>query len=205
MQGIKNIIFDLGGVLLNINYQLTNKAFTDLGVKNFTELYSQFHANALFEDLETGRVSDEDFIEQLRPHIPGEVTSQQIIDAWNAMLLDFPLARLQLLQQLRLHCNLYLLSNTNAIHLREVNKILERSRGIPSLGAFFDKSYYSHLIGFRKPEKEAYQVILDENHLRPEETLFIDDTLPNVDAASHLGIQVIHLQAPKTVLDIFRN
>lgn len=204
MQGIKNIIFDLGGVLLNINYQLTNKAFTDLGVKNFTELYSQFHANALFEDLETGRVSDEDFVAQLRPHIPGHVTDQQILDAWNAMLLDFPLARLQLLQQLRLHYNLYLLSNTNAIHLREVNKILEQSRGIPSLAAFFDKSYYSHLIGFRKPEKEAYQVILDENNLRPEETLFIDDTLPNVDAASHLGIQVIHLQAPKTILDIFR-
>ncbi|WP_343700612.1 HAD family phosphatase [Chitinophaga sp.] len=204
MQGIKNIIFDLGGVLLNINYQLTNKAFTDLGVKNFTELYSQFHANALFENLETGRVSDEDFVAQLRPHIPGHVTDQQVLDAWNAMLLDFPLARLQLLQQLRLHYNLYLLSNTNAIHLREVNKILEQSRGIPSLAAFFDKSYYSHLIGFRKPEKEAYQVILDENNLRPEETLFIDDTLPNVDAASHLGIQVIHLQAPKTVLDIFR-
>lgn len=204
MQGIKNIIFDLGGVLLNINYQLTNKAFTDLGVKNFTELYSQFHANALFEDLETGRVSDEDFVSQLRPHIPGHVTEQQILDAWNAMLLDFPLARLQLLQQLRLHYNLYLLSNTNAIHLKEVNKILEQSRGIPSLAAFFDKSYYSHLIGFRKPEKEAYQVILDENNLRPEETLFIDDTLPNVDAASHLGIQVIHLQAPKTILDIFR-
>lgn len=204
MQGIKNIIFDLGGVLLNIDYQLTNKAFTDLGVKNFTELYSQFHTDTLFEDLETGRVSDEEFIARLRPHIPGHVTDGQIITAWNAMLLDYPLARLQLLQQLRLHYNLYLLSNTNAIHLREVNAILERSRGIPSLAAFFDRSYYSHLIGFRKPEKEAYQLILDENDLRPEETLFIDDTLPNIDAAQKLGIQAIHLQAPKTVLDIFK-
>lgn len=204
MQGIKNIIFDLGGVLLNIDYQLTNKAFTDLGVKNFTELYSQFHADTLFEDLETGRVSEEEFIARLRPHIPGKVTDRQIIAAWNAMLLDYPLARLQLLQQLRLHYNLYLLSNTNAIHLREVNAILERTRGIPSLAAFFDRSYYSHLIGLRKPENEAYQLILDENNLRPEETLFIDDTLPNIDAAQKLGIQVIHLQAPKTILDIFK-
>lgn len=204
MRGIKNIIFDLGGVLLNIDYQLTNRAFTDLGVKNFTELYSQFHTDTLFGDLETGRVSEEEFIARLRPHLPASVTSQQIIAAWNAMLLDYPLARLQLLQQLRLHYNLYLLSNTNAIHLREVNAILERSRGIPSLAAFFDRSYYSHLIGLRKPEKEAYQLILDENNLRPEETLFIDDTLPNIDAAQKLGIQVIHLQAPKTVLDIFK-
>ncbi|RPE13503.1 HAD family phosphatase [Chitinophaga lutea] len=204
MQGIKNIIFDLGGVLLNIDYQLTNKAFTDLGVRNFTELYSQFHANTLFEDLETGKVSEEDFIAQLKPHIPGHVTGDQIIAAWNAMLLDYPVARLQLLQQLRQHYNLYLLSNTNAIHLKEVNNILGRSRGIPSLAAFFDKSYYSHLIGLRKPEKEAYQLILDENNLRPEETLFIDDTLPNVEAAKALGIQTIHLQPPRTILDVFR-
>lgn len=204
MQGIKNIIFDLGGVLLNIDYQRTNKAFTDLGVKNFTELYSQFHANTLFEDLETGRVTEAGFLEQLRPHLPEGTTDQQIIAAWNAMLLDYPVARLQLLQQLRQHYNLYLLSNTNAIHLKAVNAILEKSRGIPSLAAFFDRSYYSHLIGFRKPEKEAYQLILDENNLQSAETLFIDDTLPNVDAALQLGIQAIHLQPPKTILDIFR-
>jgi putative hydrolase of the HAD superfamily len=204
MQGIKNIIFDLGGVLLNIDYQRTNQAFIDLGVQNFSELYSQFHANALFENLETGRVSEKDFVSRLKEHIPGRVTDAQVIAAWNAMLLDYPLARLQLLQQLRLHYNLYLLSNTNAIHLREVNAILERSRGIPSLAAFFDKSYYSHLMGCRKPEKEAYEMILNENGLHPEETLFIDDTLPNIEAARELGIQVIHLQAPKTVLDIFK-
>ncbi|MGX5818058.1 HAD family hydrolase [Chitinophaga lutea] len=204
MQGIKSIIFDLGGVLLNIDYQLTKKAFTALGADNFDELYSQFHANALFEDLETGRVNEEAFLERIRPHLRPEVPDHQIIDAWNAMLLDYPLARLQLLQQLRLHYNLYLLSNTNAIHLKEVNNILQRERGIPSLAAFFDKCYYSHEIGCRKPEKEAYQIILDEQRLRPEETLFIDDTLPNIDGARAVGLQTIHLQPPKTVLDIFR-
>ncbi|MGN6508480.1 MAG: HAD family hydrolase [Chitinophaga sp.] len=204
MQGIKHIIFDLGGVILNINYQLTSQAFKDLGAKDFDQLYNQFHANALFEDLETGRVTPEEFLAKIKEHLPEGITDQQIIDAWNAMLLDFPLARLQLLQQLRNHYGLYLLSNTNAIHLKALNAILEKERGIASLAAFFDRSYYSHLIGYRKPEKEAYEIILDENGLKPEQTLFIDDTLPNVDAALALGIRAIHLQAPRTILDIFR-
>lgn len=204
MQGIKHIIFDLGGVILNINYQLTSQAFKALGAQNFDELYNQFHANALFEDLETGRVTPEEFLARIKKHLPEGTTDEQIVEAWNAMLLDFPVARLQLLQQLRNHYDLFLLSNTNAIHLEALNRQLEKERGIPSLAAFFDRSYYSHLIGYRKPEKESYQVILDENGLKPEHTLFIDDTLPNIDGATALGIQTLHLQAPKTILDIFR-
>lgn len=204
MQGIKHIIFDLGGVILNIDYRLTEKAFTDLGVKNFSALYSQFNANPLFEDLETGRVENDAFVQAMKPHLPETATAEAIIAAWNAMLLDFPVARLQLLQQLRQHYDLYLLSNTNAIHLAAFNTILEKSRGIPSLDVFFDKSYYSHQIGYRKPEREAYQIILDENGLKPEQTLFIDDTLPNVEAAQALGIQAIYLQPPRTILDIFK-
>lgn len=204
MQGIKSIIFDLGGVILNIDYQLTDKAFTDLGVANFSVLYSQFSASSLFEDLETGRVTQEEFMNAMQPHLPEGTDQAAVTKAWNAMLLDFPLARLQLLQQLRNYYGIYLLSNTNAIHLQAFNEMLEKSRGIPSLAAFFDKCYYSHEIGYRKPEPQAYQVILDENGLNPEETLFIDDTLPNVEAAQKLGIQAIHLQAPKTIHDIFR-
>ncbi|RPD38506.1 HAD family hydrolase [Chitinophaga barathri] len=204
MQGIKHIIFDLGGVILNIDYRLTSQAFKDLGAQNFDELYNQFHANSLFEDLETGRVTNGDFLASIKEHLPEGTTDEQIVHAWNAMLLDFPVARLQLLQQLRNHYDLFLLSNTNAIHLEALNKQLERERGIPSLASFFDRSYYSNLIGYRKPEKESYQVILDENGLKPEHTLFIDDTLPNIDGAKALGIQTIHLQAPKTILDIFR-
>jgi len=204
MQGIKNIIFDLGGVILNINYQLTSDAFVNLGVKNFNELYSQFHGSSLFNGLETGHVSTEDFLTEMQQHVPEGVTSEQITAAWNAMLLDFPLQRLQLLQQLRQHYNLYLLSNTNAIHLEAFNRLLQESRGIPSLGSFFDKAYYSHLMGYRKPDAASYQMVLDENGLLPEETLFIDDTLPNITGAEAVGLRTIHLQAPRTILDVFR-
>jgi len=204
MKGIKNIIFDLGGVILNIDYQATNKAFTDLGVTDFHSLFSQFKGNKLFDDLETGKVSNEEFLTEMQKHTPAGTTEQQIIDAWNAMLLDFPLRRLQILQQLRQHYSLYLLSNTNAIHMAAFNKILEESRGIPSLAAFFDKAYYSHLIGYRKPDKKSYQLVLDENGLKPEETLFIDDTLPNIEGATAVGVQTIHLLAPRTITDIFK-
>ncbi|HVI49231.1 MAG TPA: HAD family phosphatase [Chitinophaga sp.] len=204
MQGIKNIIFDLGGVILNINYKLTSEAFKALGVENFDELYTQFHGSSLFNNLETGHVSVEEFLKEIRQHVPETVTDAQICDAWNAMLLDFPLQRLQLLQQLRNHYGLFLLSNTNAIHLDAFNRILMESRGIPSLATFFDRAYYSHLMGQRKPDKEAYQMVLDENGLKAEETLFIDDTQPNIKGARAMGLQTIHLLPPKTILDIFR-
>lgn len=204
MQGIKHLIFDLGGVILNIDFQLTNKAFAELGVTDFPTLFSQFHADRLFEDLETGKVGNEAFLEAMRKHTGEHVSEQQIVDAWNAMLLDFPLQRLQLLQQLRQQYSMYLLSNTNAIHLEAFNRSLMQTRGIPSLGVFFDKTYYSHLIGYRKPYKEAYQLILDEHGLNPAETLFIDDTLPNIEGAKAVGLQTVHLQSPRTILDIFR-
>lgn len=204
MQGIKHIIFDLGGVILNLDHQLTSKAFGELGIADFPSLYNQFKGSRLFDDLETGKVTPEAFLQAMHQHVPAHVTDQQIIDAWNAMLLDFPLQRLQLLQQLQLHYDTYLLSNTNAIHLEKFNSILQESRGIPSLDTFFNKAYYSHLMGYRKPEKEAYQLILDNHGLNPAETVFIDDTLPNIEGARAVGLQTIHLQAPKTITEIFK-
>ncbi|QHS61579.1 HAD family hydrolase [Chitinophaga agri] len=204
MKGIKHIIFDLGGVIINLNYQLTYKAFEDLGVKEFTSLYNQFTLNTLFDDLETGKVAPEVFLDEMQKHTAPGTTHQQIMDAWNAMLLDFPVRRLQILQQLRQHYGLYLLSNTNVIHMNAFNKILQDSRGIPSLAAFFDKAYYSHEIGLRKPNRESFEFVLEENGLDPAETLFIDDTLPNIEGAKAVGLQTIHLLPPKTMADIFR-
>jgi putative hydrolase of the HAD superfamily len=103
MQGIKNIIFDLGGIILNIDYQLTIQAFHDLGFTNFQTMYSQFQLADLFDQFETGKVSADQFLDALQAQAPAGVTREQLKAAWNALLLDFPLARLQLLQQLRNH------------------------------------------------------------------------------------------------------
>ena len=204
IKGIRHIIFDLGGVLLNIDYNLTEKAFIEAGISNFAELYSQLQQTDLFDKWETGHMGREEFIAALQQKGNG-ITEAQILTAWNAMLLDFPLRRLQLLQQLRLHYDLVLLSNTNEIHEEAFNKILMQAHGIPTIGVFFDRVYFSHRVGMRKPMKELFQRVLDENGFKAEQTLFIDDSPQHIAAAKECGIQTIYLEKGWTIEEnIFR-
>lgn len=199
IQGIRHIIFDLGGVLLNIDYTRTEKAFIDLGISNFNELYSQLRQTTLFDDWEIGKISREDFLIRLLEIAPAGTTSEQVITAWNAMLLDFPLRRLQLLQQLRSHYDLLLLSNTNELHELAFNDILMRSHGLPGLGVMFDKVYYSHRIGMRKPDEKVFKYILEKNGFKAEQTLFIDDSPQHIEGAGAIGIQTIYLEKGMTI------
>lgn len=199
IQGIRHIVFDLGGVLLNIDYQRTEEAFIASGITNFGHLYSQLKQSPLFDDWEMGKISEQHFISSLQSIAPGILTEEQVITAWNAMLLDFPLRRLQLLQQLRLHYDLFLLSNTNEIHENAFNKILMDGHSIPNIGVFFDRVYLSHRVGLRKPMPEIFQLVLDENSLQPQHTLFIDDSQQHIAAAQKLGIQTIYLEKGMTI------
>jgi glucose-1-phosphatase len=204
IKGIKHIIFDLGGVLLNLDYNLTEKAFIDLGIVNFPELYTQLRQSPLFDNFEVGKLTREEFIKELRLIAPLPLTEEQITTAWNAMLLDFPLRRLQLLQQLRLYHDLILLSNTNEIHEQAFNQQLLEAHGV-HLAAFFDKVYLSHRIGMRKPDAEIFKRILQENNFKAEHTLFIDDSPQHIEAAASLGIQTIWLDKGMTIeKDVFR-
>ena len=205
MQGIKHIIFDLGGVLLNIDYQLTEQAFIDAGITHFHELYTQLHQTPVFEQLEMGKITADEFITALQQTSAVPLSADAVINAWNAMLLDFPLRRLQLLQQLRLHYDLFLLSNTNEIHEQAFNKSLMQNNGIPDLRVMFDRAYYSHRVGLRKPMPEIFLLVLNENGLEPAHTLFIDDSPQHIAAAKDLGIQTIYLQKGMTIEhDIFK-
>lgn len=200
IQGIRHIIFDLGGVLLNLDFKGVEQAFIDLGVSDFPQRYSKLKQDTLFDDLETGKITAAEFIAGIRNAAKDTpLSDQQIIDAWNAILLDFPMRRLQLLQQLRGHYDLILLSNTNEIHEVAFNKILQDTCGINSLAHFFDKVYYSHRVGMRKPDKEIFQHILDENGFLPEHTLFIDDSPQHIETAKSLGIHTIHLEKGMTI------
>lgn len=199
--GIRHIIFDLGGVLLNIDYAATERAFEALGIADFRQRYSQLSQDQFFDDWETGRLSREAFIEGLRRAGCEGLAEARIVEAWNAMLLDFPLRRLQLLQQLRLRYDLFLLSNTNEIHEEAFNRLLAQTCGWSSLGHFFDKIYFSHRVGQRKPGREIFERILQENGLRPEHTLFIDDSPQHIEAAQSLGIQAIFLKPGMTIED----
>lgn len=194
----KNLILDLGGVLLNLDYKRTKQAFADLGVPDFDAHYTQFKGSPLFDDLETGKVSPAAFFEALRAHTALSLTDGQIAQAWNAMLLDFPKSRMALLKELKGRYRLFLLSNTNAIHHEAFQKTCKETTG-ENLDDFFEKAYYSHLMGARKPDAEPFRMILEEQGLKGEETLFVDDTLPNLAGAVKTGMQTIHLQPPMTL------
>ena len=147
-----------------------------------------------------------EFISTLQKISDTPLTEAQILNAWNAMLLDFPVRRLQILQQLRLYYDLFLLSNTNEIHEESFNNILMRAHGFPNIGVFFDKVYLSHRVGMRKPNAEIFQRILDDNDLKPEQTLFIDDSPQHIVTAKQLGIQTIFLEKGMTIeKDVFKN
>jgi glucose-1-phosphatase len=198
IENIRHIIFDLGGVLLNIDYNRTGQAFAALGIPDFHQMYSQLRQTPLFDDLEVGRIKKDAFVSALQQAAGIALSEADIIEAWNAMLLDFPLRRLQLLQQLRMHYDLILLSNTNEIHEAAFNSILTQAHGF-SIGMLFDKVYLSHRIGMRKPDTVVFRHILEENGLNAAHTLFIDDSLPNIEAANTLGIQTIWMEKGMTI------
>ncbi|HTN46835.1 MAG TPA: HAD family phosphatase [Flavipsychrobacter sp.] len=200
IQGIRHIIFDLGGVLLNIDYNLTAEAFRMQGFGDFDVVYSQLKQERLFDELETGRISRDDFTEKLSRLSKTSLSEEKIIEAWNAMLLDMPLRRLHILQQLRLHYDLILLSNTNEIHEEAFNSLTMKEHGVLIAG-FFDKVYFSHRIGMRKPDKEVFERILLENGFEAKHTLFIDDSPQHIETAKSLDIQTIYLEKGMTIED----
>lgn len=195
MQDIKNIIFDLGGVLLNIDYNKTTEAFKAIGYTKFDNLFSQHSASPLFEALETGRIDEKDFLKDISLLSAVPVTDEQIITAWNAMMLSFRKECLPFLEELSAKYNLYLLSNTNSIHLKCFQEIFTRDTRKPLLDGYFNKAWYSHLVGLRKPYPEIYEFALQQGGMVPAETFFIDDTAANIETAQNLGIKT-HLLLP---------
>ncbi len=193
MAAIKNIVFDLGGVLLDIDYQRTIDAFQELGIEQFEKMFSQTNASELFEKLETGEVSEDDFYAAIQTRIKGPVTREKMEAACNALILQFRKESLEFLEKLSARYKLYLLSNTNSIHVRFFEDLFTRQTGKPLLDAYFTKSWYSNEIGFRKPGPEAFEFILQEGGLIAAETLFIDDTLSNIETASSMGFKTHHL------------
>lgn len=193
MTNIKNIIFDLGGVVINLDIPRTVTAFENLGVAGFGDIYSQLAQTPLFDEFDKGLITEKEFFSRLKSQfgLPHPIT--ELAQAWNAMLLDFPSHRLQQLEVYKQRYKTFLLSNTNVTHVLEFEKTLFDAHGAANLEPFFHKVYYSCAIQLRKPDREIFEFVLQDNGLVPEETLFIDDTLMHVEAARQLGIQGLHL------------
>jgi putative hydrolase of the HAD superfamily len=203
MQNISAIIFDLGGVILNIDYNKPAEQFKKLGLENFSELYSKAQQNGLFDNLETGKINKRQFCESLR-NISGKwLSDKQIIDAWNSLLLDLPAERMELLFKLKKKFKLYLLSNTNEIHVDYFENYIEKQYGSFIFKEIFTKYYYSHQLGYRKPDKVCFEYVLHKNNLNPQETLFIDDSLQHIEGAKSCGIITRHLANGEDIITVF--
>lgn len=193
MKGIKNIIFDLGGVLLDIDTGKTNDAFEKLGVPDFKNNYSLYKASPLFDNLEKGKVSEPEFYDGIRQISKLPLPDEDIRDAWNALILDFRMHSLQHLDMLKSRYSLYLLSNTNSIHYTAFHRSFNEKSGGKNFDDYFTKAYYSHRLGMRKPDPEIYDLVLSDAGIVAGETVFIDDLLKNIEAAAALGIHTHQL------------
>jgi len=194
---IDTIIFDFGDIFINLDKQATISGLQKLGM---TEWNSEFdRLNLLFE---TGDISHDDFLAGFQEQLPN-ASKEEILQAWNAVLADFPLYRLEFLQMLSKKYRLFLLSNTDSIHI----ETFQNTTGISFYSDFyqcFEKVYFSFEIGKRKPNPEAYQYIINKHELSPKRTLFVDDKKENTDAAAALGLHVWNLQVgQEDVVDLF--
>ena len=197
----KNIIFDLGGVLLNIDINKTLDAYKTMGLHNIEEYFRIGHASSFFKDYEKGIISDDEFIDGIEQLTGGKNNKQEITDAWNALLLDFPEERVNWLKELKNKYRLFLFSNTNALHLISFQQSFLNVYGFP-MDDLFEKAYYSHVVQVRKPDAAAYELVLNENNLLPAETVFIDDALINVEAANKISIRGILLEPGVSVTSL---
>ena len=192
MSTISTVIFDLGGVILNLNQDLTLRAFQRLGLD-----LSQVNFNShIFTDFETGKISASDFRMGIRSHLKQNISDEAIDTAWNAMLLDLPEHRLKAIEQLRKTHKVYLLSNTNSIHIDAFNSYFKQQYQPERWVQLFDKIYYSYEIGLRKPNTDIYDFVTTDIQIQPEHCLFIDDSLANINGAADAGLKTIHALEP---------
>lgn len=194
---VKNIIFDFGGVLIDLDYNMTNQRLSVLTSIDFLSGTVPIKIKKELYQYEKGEITSDQMISVLKPFLKREVESNDLIDAWNAMLIGIPAERIQFLQRLKKSYRLFLLSNTNALHIEWVKNHLEPDGGIEAFESLFEHVCYSHRIGSRKPDLETFNYILDLAQINPQETIFIDDTVEHVEGAKKAGIQGV-LHDPKT-------
>jgi len=189
---IKNILFDLGGVLLNIDYLQTVEAFKKLGLQNPEKAFTKEVQAEIFQRFEKGEISTQVFLQALRKKMP-KASDDELINAWNALLGDFPRHRFDFLKELSGSYKLGVLSNTNSIHEKEFVKTIDKTVGWKEFTELFEGICYSHELGYRKPNSDIFKACLEKLSFNPAQTLFIDDTEEHVLGARNAGLVALHL------------
>lgn len=201
----KTIIFDLGGVILDLNFAGVVKQFAKLGLPNFDSYFNLDQQGQLFQEQELGHISTEQFCQHIRQLAPEKarpnLTNQQITQAWNTILTPFVPERMQLLGKLAQTHQIFLFSNTNEMHAKFFETACLATMGKP-ITAYFKQIFYSHQLHQRKPNVSAFQAVIQQAQIDPTDALFIDDNAENIKGAKSAGLKTYHLRAPQTILDL---
>ncbi|WP_338875947.1 HAD family phosphatase [Spirosoma sp. SC4-14] len=202
---IRNLIFDLGDVIIPIDLTAPIRNFAMLANVSEEQVRTIWKEHNFINHYETGLIDDEAFRSHVRSLLKNDDWADEVIDtAWNTVLLDLPVERIQRIKELKPHYRLFLLSNTSPIHIRRVNQVLA-GLNQPTLGDLFEQVFYSYEVRLAKPSPEIYQHVLTEAGLVASETAFFDDNAANIQAAAALGIQAVHVLPPKTILDYLKD
>ncbi len=199
---IEAIIFDLGGVILNIDIEGTFSKFKDLGLGFGEKALELIKNNDVFIRFEIGEISPDQFRNELRKVSKYSFSMQEFDKVWNSMILDYPQENIYFLEKVKPNYRTFLMSNTNQIHFEYYSNTLFQNFGYQYLDELFEKAYYSHTSGMRKPNADFFLHILNENNLKAQNTLFIDDFAENIEAAKQLGLNTFHLINGSKISDL---
>jgi len=200
---IRNVIFDFGGVICNIDIRLSELKFRELGFKGFNPSYSVKEGENVFRRLEGGKISIPEFFSILKKHLDQGVTDADILAAWNAMILDIPPQRIRLLEEARKSYRIFILSNSNEIHYNKYLDDFRKKFGYNSFTDIFEKTWFSFQIHLQKPSKEIFEYVIRDGKLDPSETLFIDDSIQHTESANKAGLRICHLMPPREITELF--
>jgi len=198
----KALLLDLGGVLIDIDYQATEKAFEKLGVDDFKNRYTQFAQNELFDRFECGQISPQHFINLLLPYTAPGTTPNEVVAAWNAMIGAFPVEKIALLDRLSQTLPLFMLSNTNELHWVPVEKAWKRVSQ-KDMASYFRTIFLAHQIGKRKPSPETFIWVCEQIGFEPKEVLFIDDSPQHIEGAKAAGLQTFYYEDAASFFALF--
>ena len=200
---IRNIIFDLGGVILNLSVATSLQQLARITGLSMEKIMEEYTSRDEFLQYERGEIGDREFRTALQNIYSFKETDTVIDQCWNAMLLDIPVERIDLLRSLKSRYRTFLLSNTNSIHVKSFSAALQREHGLDSLDSLFERVYYSHDLKMRKPDPAIYRHVLEENGLVAKETLFLDDNKRNIEGANSVGIETFLVTNPAQLQVLF--
>ena len=197
---VKNIIFDLGNVIVDLDIPKSDQLLFDLTGSRYHEASAE--DLKVFHDFETGHLSEDLFLNYFIGKSDGRAQAIDVINAWNAMLVNIPWKRLEMMRKLMNNYQVFILSNTNETHIRWTNQYIQTRYREAGFKSFVHHALYSHILGERKPDETIFKKVLETYRLVPQKTIFFDDNFDNIQAAKQLGIQAIQVDPEDEILDM---